>query len=255
MTFGKKPLITIFLLITSFVSCGGGGNKRLPPVSGMDAELTRCMQLSSHKKYQDAVACLDVFKSRYPNTPQSASADLVIGDNYFNKKEYLLAAETYQSFLKNNPYHDKQDYAYFKSGMAYLKDSPKAIDRDQQYLETAAQNFSMVGRYFPNSQYLHESEDFYKKTVGRLAAREYYVGRFYYKYGELLSSIPRFTNVVKNFAGVGYDERSFYYLVMVGIRTNQPELARQAYLAFEQRFPNSGLVKSAKGKLVGAFKN
>lgn len=248
-----KTSIT-FLLLGLLVISSCGGSAKLPAVSGYDAELARCLKLSEKKKYQATVDCLEVFKSRYPASGQSAEADLLIADNYFRQKEYLLAAESYQHFIKQYPYHDKQDYAYYKSGQAYLKESPRSIARDQQYLQLAAQNFSILNQYFSQSPYYEIAQSEYRKSLNRLAAREYYVGHFYYKYGEYLSSIPRFINIVRNYPGVGFDEKSFYYLIEASIQTNQAELAKQSFLAFEQRYPQSSLVKKARQKMLAAFK-
>lgn len=231
------------------VSCG---KDKIAPVSGKDAELNRCLKFSAKKQYKEAVDCLEVYKSRYQGDG-AAEADLYIGDNYFRQKEYLLAAETYQQFLKDNPYHPKQDYGYFKSGMSYYLDAPKAIDRDLGHLDLAAKNLALVGQYFPDSTYANDAATFYQKALSKLAAKEFYVARFYFKYGEYLASIPRFDKILREYPGVGYDEKCFYYLITASIKTKQAELARQAFLVFEQRYPQSSLVKDIRQKLIGAF--
>lgn len=240
--------LALLVFILGFAHCG---DKKLPPVSGKDAELTRCLQYSQKKQYKEAVDCLEVYRSRYQGEGGD-DADLYIGDNYFRQKEYLLAAETYQQFLKDNSYHPKQDYAYFKSGMAYYLDAPKSVDRDLGQTDLAAQNLAIVGRYFPSSPYANDAASHHQKALAKMAAKEFYVARFYYKYGEYLASMPRFDKILREYPGVGYDEQSFYYLIMAGIKTNQPEFARQVFLAFEQRYPQSKWVQSARQKLLSA---
>lgn len=218
----------------------------MPASAGDSAELNRCLKLSAKKKYEQAVECLEVYKSRFPGGDRAASADLHIADSYFRQKEYLLAAETYQEFIRLYPFHPKQDYAYYQSGMAYLRDNPKAIDRDQEYLDLAAQNFSMVIRYFPNSPYHRLAEQQYRRALSKQAHKHYYVGRFYYKYSEYLAAIPRFAEIVQNFPGLGYDEKSFYYLITALKKTNQPSKAKEVLLVFENRYPDSSWLKKAR---------
>lgn len=240
-------LIFLFPLFFLLTSCGGG--RRPPVASGTDIELSRCLHLSAKKRYTEAVECLEVFKSRYPGSDQATEADLLIGDSYFRQKEYLLAAETYQEFIRRNPNHPKLDYAYYRSGQAYLKENPKAIDRDQQHLDLAVQNFHAVAEYFPGSAYSQIGQEQYKQALSRQAQKHYYVGRFYYKYGEYLAAASRFAQIVTRYPGVGYDEKSFYYLINSLIKTGEKDRALQALQVFEGKYPTSEWVKSARDKL------
>ncbi|MBI2339699.1 MAG: outer membrane protein assembly factor BamD [Deltaproteobacteria bacterium] len=239
-------ILTLCLLILS--SCGGALR---PPASGADAELNYCVQLSAKKKYEEAVECLEIYKSRHRADNRASDADLLIADSYFRQKEYLLAAETYREFLEKYPSHPKADYAYYKAGLAYLEDTPKAIDRDQQYLDPAVQNFAIVPKYFPGSPYARLAEQKYAEARTKQARRHFYVARFYYKYGEYKASIPRFVTIIDEYPGGELDEKSFYYLTVACVKTSEMDKARQVVQAFEQRFPQSPWLKKAKGRISG----
>src|SRR3989338_4850188 len=137
-------ILFLFVFLSFFPQEALAKKKRRPAPQGENAELNYCLQMAQKKKYEETVNCLEAFKSRHPSSPGAQEADLIIADNYFRKKDYLLAAETYQDFIKNNPYHSKADYAYYKSGISYLKNTPKAVGRDQQYLDLAVKNFELV---------------------------------------------------------------------------------------------------------------
>lgn len=239
----------VFFPALIFVATACGGHRRLPVSSGQDAELSRCLALSANKKYEQAIECLEVFKSRYPSGDAAGEADVLIADSYFRRKEYLLAAESYQEFIRRNPTHPKVDYAYHKSGLSYLKENPGAIDRDQQYIDLAAQNFRTVVDYFPNSPYASVALDEYRKAMTRQAKKHFYVGRYYYKYGEYLSANGRFAEIISKFSETGYEEKSFYYLIDGLSKTNQTDRAAELLKAFEEKFPRSEWVKRARGKL------
>lgn len=240
----------LIAVVFLFVAPACGGTLR-PPVADADAELNYCMQLSAKKKYEEAVECLEIYKSRHRADNRVADADLLIADSYFRRKEYLLAAETYKQFLEHYPMHPKADYAYYKTGLAYLEDTPKAIDRDQQYLDVAAQNFSVVPKYFPGSPYARLAEQKYAEARNKQARRHFYVAHFYYKYGEYKASIPRFVTIIDEYHGLGLDEKSFYYLTQACVKTKEIEKARQVVSAFEQRYPQSPWLKKAKGRING----
>ncbi len=81
----KKYLIPIFLLfvcVSTFAACGGKSYR--PPVGAtIDDEMRRCVELSRKKKFEQAVDCLEVFKSRHAGSEMSATAELYIADNFF----------------------------------------------------------------------------------------------------------------------------------------------------------------------------
>ena len=237
----------LLLILCSLVACGDG--KMKPITGGADAELKRCLALANQKKYEETINCLEAYKSRYRGTDAEAEADLMIADSHFRKKDYLLAAETYRSFLEDFPGHPKSDYAYYKGGLAYLKQSPKQIARDQQYLELALKNLSNVVNYYPGSPYYQLAGQAYQNTLARMARKNYNTGRFYYKYGEYRASIPRFIDTVNNYTGSGYDERSLYYVVSAYKKLKLLDQAQKTVAFFEEKYPNSPWLKKAKGVL------
>src|SRR4030095_13159384 len=104
----KLPIwIPLLLLILSAgLSCG----KNQFVVSGKENEeeaFEKGLELSSKKRLQEAIDCLEIYKSRFPDSRRASDAEIRIGDAYFQKKEYLLAAETYKLYAKLHPTRDK----------------------------------------------------------------------------------------------------------------------------------------------------
>lgn len=240
-------LAGLFVLTTA---CLGEGKRRPVSSSGnVDGELNRCLSLASRKKYEDAVECLEIFKSRYPSGDKAASADLLIADSYFRKKDYLVAAEAYQDFLRQYPTHGKAAHAYFQSGLSYLRSLPKSVARDQEHLDLAIKNLSLVIEYYPDSDRARPAQYELHRALGRMAARDYSIARFYYRFGEYRASILRFEEIITRYPGVGFDEKSFYYLVLAHIRSGQIDQARKASEMFADRFPRSPLAKKMTQKV------
>lgn len=236
------------VLATCLAACGG--TSRRPPVaSGVDSEMARCVDLANKKKYDLAVECLDVFKSRYPSSQEAAEATLLIADSYFRKKDYATAAETYQLFLTQYPGHPKADYAYYKSGIAFARELPKSVDREQKNIDLALRNFEIVGRSFAGSPYYQLAVDEYNTLRDKLARRNFYVGKFYYRYGEYISAISRFEENVKNYPGTTYEAASFDYLLKALLALGEKEQAKVAMAAYDLRYPGGELHKKYSDKI------
>src|SRR4030095_827503 len=148
----KLPIwIPLLLLILSAgLSCG----KKQFVFSGKENEeqaFEKCLELSSKKRFQEAIDCLEIYKSRFPDYRRASDGEIRIADAYFQKKEYLLAAETYKLYAKLHPTSEKLDYVYYRIGLCYLNETPQKVDRDQEHLPESSDQFAIVLTQFPNS--------------------------------------------------------------------------------------------------------
>lgn len=217
-------------------------------------EIQQCITLGEKGKYEDSIQCLEMFKAQYPQTQLAREAELMIGDAYFARKDYLLAAETYQAFLHLYPLHPKADYAHYRIGVAYFRESPKAIDRDQRYLDEAIRHLRIVIRRYPGSKYRDAARATLHVARRRLARRHFYVGRFYYRTGEYIACIPRFMEVADHYPDSGLADKALYLVVKANLGLDRLDAAKQAYSTLATKYPDSKYVKRAERKLLRAVK-
>ncbi len=248
-------LITIFAF-TALALMAAGCGKEMVSIGKGDpkGEIKECLDLSARNKHEEAIQCFEMFKARYPQTAEGQEAELLIGDSYFARKEYLVAAEAYGAFLRLYPNHPKADYAHYKIGVCYFKESPKAIDRDQEYLGTAIDHLRSVLRRYPNSEYREPAARTLQAALTRIAKRQYYIGRFYFRTGEYLAAIPRFEEVAENYAQSGLGDKSLYQVVRANLALKHMDAAREAYSQLASRYPKSPYAKKAEHKMLSAAK-
>ncbi len=244
----------IFTTLIPLVACGGGGKKksRLGFTGKENAEqaFAKCVQLSTKKKFQQSIDCLEIFKTRFPNSDYALQAELKVGDAYFLKKEYLLAAETFQFFTKLHPESDKLDYAFFKMGMSYLKATSPKIDRDQEHLPQAVDSFAIVLSQFPTSNYYRQAKFYHDQARRMIAKRVFYIGNFYYKWGEYRAAAPRFEEVVQKYSGLGLDQKALYYAALSYHNLGKNEEAAQYAEILKAKYPKGNYTKKAQKKIL-----
>lgn len=222
--------------------------------AGPDVEIKKCIKLSQDKDYEDAIQCLEMFKARYPQSREGLEAELMIGDAYFDKKDYLLAKESYTAFIKLHPFSPRLDYAYYRSGLSLFKESPKAIDRDQTYLDEAIQNFKVVIQRYPNSTYRALALKYYKEARLRVAKRNLYVGRFYYRVGQFKAAIPRLMEVATQYKESGLAPKALFLATVSNLKLNQYDDARRAFSMLSVDYPGDRYTKKAEKKMKRAAK-
>lgn len=248
--------VTIAWLVAAlFIAASGCGKEEIVIGNrGPNVEIKKCIRLSEDKHYEEAIQCLEMFKARYPQSREGAEAELMIGDAYFDKKDYLLAAESYAAFIKLHPFSSRLDYAFYRRGVALFKESPKSIDRDQQYLGEAIENLAVVIRRFPNSTYRDSALKYYQEARLRLARRNMYVGHFYFRTGEYKASIPRLKEVATQYRDTGLAPKALYMLTVAHLKLDEREEARNAYSALSTEYPSDKWTKRAEKKMRRAIK-
>lgn len=218
-----------------------------------EVEIQKCVQLSEKKRYADAVECLEIFKSRFPHTREGQEAGLRIADTYFVQKQYLLAAQSYETFVQLHPLHPQAAYALYRAGVSYFKEAPKAIDRDQEYLFKAKETLQKAMRLAYQTPYLELIENALRTIDARLAERLFYIGRFYYRTGEYLSSIPRFEEMIEKYPGSEQVPKALYYLVRSHLELSRPDSARLALQQMVEHFPQDDWTRKAQEHYLSAL--
>lgn len=228
---------SLFISVLSMLNCGGDGKGFSLARKGPKPDLARCEALSQKKKYEEAIKCFEVYKSREFGSTGAADADLAIADAYFRNKDYLVAAEAYNLFVQTYPRHERVSYAYLQSGMSYYKQIPKGIDRDFGSMDNAMSQFQTVLNYYPDSPYAEDARTYLALSQLKIAKKHFYIGRFYYRYNEYLAAIPRFEIIANDYPRVGLEEKTYYYLIRALKKTQQTELAERYFDIFKKFYP------------------
>lgn len=249
ITEKKMWRVVSLLLVGIFLSsCGGGRSMRRAQTE--DAELNRCLRFSAKKRYAEAVECLESFKSRYPGSDRAIEAELRIGDSYFRKKDYLLAIESYQQFIKLHPDHPRIDYAYYRIGLANLKATPNAIDRDQGRLGDAIEAFGTVWQSYAQSPYAKVAFSSYQKARAQAAAQNLYVARFYSRTGEYRATLPRLNEIIDQFSDLPIAAEAASLKIKSHLLLGEVTQAETTLAFLQEKFPDHSLTVKA-GEEIG----
>ncbi|MDO8527984.1 MAG: outer membrane protein assembly factor BamD [Deltaproteobacteria bacterium] len=250
----SKPTRHLLLVLSLFALTACGKQTFDIGNEAPEVEIKKCTLLSQKKKYEKAVECLEIFKSRFPQTAEGQEAELRIADNYFNQHQFLLAADSYLSFVKLHRTHPDVDYALFRAGLSYFKEAPKAIDRDQQYLIKAVEQLETASKSNPRGIYQEGIVKYLKLARERMALRIFYVGHFYYRTGQYIASIPRFEELVQKYPDSSLVPKSLYNMTKANLKLGRTEEARQAVEFLMEQYPKNRWTTKAQNRYLAAVK-
>lgn len=196
-----RKLITILLCITFiFLSgCGVIDYYFLKPHPETPLELLEAgRDALTNKDYDKAIEYFEKIKDKYPFSPYTVDAELLLADSYFFSKKYYEAETAYKEFESLHPGHKKIDYVIFQIGKSNFYQEA-GIDLPQDPIEEAISYFTMLIQAYPDSKFVQDAKDYIKKCRHLLAQHEVYVGNFYFRTKRYKGAWKRFQYIQQNY--------------------------------------------------------
>ena len=226
----------------------------------------KSLDLQVLETYQEGMSFLEEGDALYA-AKQFNEAELLFPQSKWAPKSALMAAYAYYSqdylndaiaelerFLKVYPKHKNLDYAYYLLGVSYYE---QIVDekKDLQSIILAKKYFEIVIRDYQNTSYALDSEFKVDLINDILAAKEMYIGRYYFEKEKWISSINRFRTILDDYDTTIYAEEALHRLVevhyiiglkgeakkyakLLGYNYQSSEWYEKSYSIFDKKYKN-----------------
>ena len=163
--------------------------------------------LFAAKKFNEA-------ETLFPQSEWAPKSSLMAAYSYYTEDYYFDAISELERFLRVYPKHKNLDYAYYLLGLSYYE---QIVDekKDLQSILEAKKYFSIVTKNFPNTEYAIDSEFKIDLINDVLAAKEMYIGRYYFQKKKWIPAINRFRTIIDDYETTIYTEEALHRLVEV----------------------------------------
>ena len=163
--------------------------------------------LFAAKKFNEA----EILFPQADSAPQSA---LMAAYSYYTQDYYGDAIAELKRFLKVYPTYKDLGYVYYLLGICYYE---QIVDekKDLQSIVNAKKNFNIILREYPNTEYAIDAEFKINLINDILAAKEMYLGRYYFDKKKWIPAINRFREIIDNYDTTIYAEEALHRLVEV----------------------------------------
>lgn len=196
------------LLILTFVFSIFGCSSDEKKENTAETLFKAAQELDQDERYEEALRKYSDLKNKFPYSNLATDAELAIADIYFKQESYVEAQASYQIFRELHPKHGQIEYVIFRTGLSYYNQLPETIDRDLSQAHKAIAQFVDLEKNFPASKYLKEAQEKKTASLKMLAEKEIYIADFYLKKQSYLSALKRYEGLLKNYPGLGFDERA-----------------------------------------------
>ena len=217
MQFTK--FLCLILLMLTFTSCSKENiNKSVIKEKDLEAQVLEAYKegLESLKE-GDAIFASKKFneaETLFPQSKWAPKASLMAAYSYYSQDYYEDSILELERFIKVYPFHENIDYAYYLFGLCWYE---QIIDekKDLQTIIKAKEKFSYLITEFPNTEYALDAEFKIDLINDTLAAKEMYVGRYYFNQKKWIPAINRFRIIIDDYETTIYTEEALHRLVEV----------------------------------------
>ena len=163
--------------------------------------------LFAAKKFNEA-------ETLFPQSAWAPNSALMAAYAYYTQDYYSDVAAEIKRFIRVYPKSKNLDYAYYLLAITYYE---QIVDekKDLQSILNAKNNFEIVIKKFPNTEYALDAEFKINLISDILASKEMYIGRYYFDRKKWIPAINRFKTVVDEYETTIYAEEALHRLVEI----------------------------------------
>ena len=150
----------------------------------------------------------------FPQSEWAPKSALMAAYSYYVQDYYGDAILELERFIKLYSKYKNIDYAYYLLAICYYE---QIIDetKDTKSIFQAKKYFTIVTRDFPNTDYAMDAEFKLDLISDTLAAKEMYLGRYYFDREKWIPAINRFQTVINEYNTTVYAEEAMHRLVEI----------------------------------------
>ena len=150
----------------------------------------------------------------FPQSEWAPKSALMAAYSYYTQDYYGDAIAELKRFKRVYPLSKNLDYVNYLLGIMYYE---QIIDekKDLQSIIEAKKYFEIVIQNYPNTNYSLDAEYKIELVNDTLAAKEMYIGRYYFDKKKWIPAINRFRNIIDEYETTIYAEEALHRLVEV----------------------------------------
>jgi outer membrane protein assembly factor BamD len=150
----------------------------------------------------------------FPQSEWAPKSALMAAYSYYTQDYYGDTIAELERFLRVYPLSKNLDYVYYLLGVSYYE---QIVDekKDLQSIIKAKKYFEIIIKNYPNTNYSLDAEYKIELVNDTLAAKEMYIGRYYFDKKKWIPAINRFRVVIDDYETTVYAEEALHRLVEV----------------------------------------
>ena len=226
-------------------------------------ELERGDAIFAAKKFNEA-------EILFPQSEVAPRAALMAAYAYYSQNYYQDAIAELERFLRIYPKYKNTAYAEYLLGLSYYE---QIVDekKDLNSIQNSKKIFERIVQNYPNTEFAIDAEFKLDLIYDILAAKEMFIGRYYFDKNKWVAAINRFKFVTDNYQTTIYVEEALHrlveiyyiigleneakkYAVLLGYNYQSSEWYENSYSVFDKNYKKAK-IKKEENKIIKKFKS
>jgi outer membrane protein assembly factor BamD len=203
-----------------------------------------------NRKWEQAIEALQRFLFQDPGHQKADSAQFLIGESYFQQKQYLTAAAEFLRLAQNRPAGPLADDARYRACEAYVELSPRP-ELDQEYTLEAINQCRSVLLLYPGSQFAELAAQRTGELTDKLALKHYLNAVYYFKRRAYDSAVVYLKHVLRTYPGSAVEPDALLTLYDTYVKLGYFEEAEETRERLLRDHPNSPQAQEMQGRSSG----
>lgn len=199
------------------------------------------------RDWDRSIEALQRFMFQDPGNQKADSAQYLIGDSYFNMKQYLTASAEFLRLAQNRPAGPLADDSRYRACESYYRLSPRP-ELDQEYTEEAIDQCRSVILLYPGSPFAEQAAERAKELTDKMARKFYLNAEYYYKRRAYDSAIVYLEHLVENYRGAAIEPEALLTLYEAYQRLGYGDEAEQTRSRLLSDYPESSQAAKVREK-------
>ncbi|NIL94524.1 MAG: outer membrane protein assembly factor BamD [Woeseiaceae bacterium] len=201
----------------------------------------------SRGNFTRGIQIFEAIQARYPFSDLSRQIQLDLMYAYYKAGQKEQAVEIADTFMRENPIHERVDYALYIRGLAYFEDEAGFLERrfrkdvterPPYEVSEAYSSFRRLVERYPASQYAPDAEQRMVFLKNRLAAYENHVADYYLRRGAYIAALNRAKAALEEYNGAPANAESLLIMEQAYEKLGMFDLAADARRVLEANFPD-----------------
>ena len=243
----RAPLRPAIILATFGLFAACANNEEQETVINDVTEAYESAQTSvSRGNYRRGIQIYEAIQARYPFSDLSRQLQLDLMYAYYKAGMQEQAVETADTFMRENPIHERVDYALYIKGLAYFEDEAGFLERrfnrdvTQRPPKEVSEAYSSLRRLverYPASQYAPDAEQRMVFLKNRLSEYENHVADYYLRRGAYVAALNRAKSALEDYNGAAGNADSLKIMEQAYEKLGMHDLAGDTRRVRELNFP------------------
>lgn len=239
----------VAIVLAAMLLAGCGGNDEIYDLSAdiRDAYF-EAQEAVDSGNYRKAIGIFEALQARFPFSQFSTQIQLELAYAYYKHERIEQAIDAADTFLRENPTHERVDYAIYIKALAYFERNQGFLERifrkdinnrPPRDGELAFSLFSRLVDRYPASPYAADAQQRMVYLKNRLASYENVVARFYMERDAYVAALNRVKIALETYHGADSGAESLQLMIEAYEGLGMTDLANDTRRVLEKNFSDN----------------